>query len=186
MATFTIDRIVNRQDWQESFGRMFSPSTAHRWRVSINNSTRMLGTKNVLIRDAKQSNDGTYEIFLPPSVEDGRRIGYLMAEALVRIRVGKLKGTNKALEAAFKQYGLDGETKAAQQLDTIIRNICAKLPEYSQFHAALNDEEVKKAKDGTRLLKLVCDCGMIVRASRGACEEHGLPEHCGHDMEVAA
>lgn len=35
---------------------------------------------------------------------------------------------------------------------------------------------------GSRLRKLTCECGMIVRASAGAIEEHGAPEHCGHPM----
>lgn len=194
IVTQTTSTVVDtRQGWLES---AFSSLTDHKFpervRIGINNSSRALANNSragVLVRDKALSNDGTWEIFIDPRIENPLEVLHLVAEGAARVAVGLVKGTNQRHQQARVNMGL-GESTLAPRLNAKCQRIIASLPDYSTLHAGLNDEEVKQRKDGTRQLKFSCNAAhadgegeYIVRLSNkqaergaplcGACAEQG-------------
>jgi hypothetical protein len=81
--------------------------------------------------------------------------------------------------------GLEGKmtaTTESPELKIQIEKWVKELGEYPHAKMTLNDS---RRKQTTRMNKLICmNCGFIARASTGAVNNFGLPEHCNQEMIV--
>ena len=114
------------------------------------------------------SADGSFEIFIVPSLDDASRIADILTHELVHAAVGIDAGHGPAFRRVAKALGLTGKmtaTVAGEEwhawADTIVADL-GPLP-----HARLDtDGKTTRKKQSTRLLKCECDsCGFVFRAS---------------------
>lgn len=135
------------------------------------------------------SADNHFEVFISPELADSSRVLDVLVHELCHIVAGLDAGHGKGFGKVAKAVGLAGKmtaTEAGDELKPVLATVIDSLGEYP--HATLSSNRGgtdRKPKQGTRMVKLQCECGYTVRATQKWIDQ-GLPS-CpnGHEMEVA-
>jgi hypothetical protein len=124
-----------------------------------------------------RSTDGHNEIFISPILDKVDLVSAVMVHELIHAWDDCENGHKGPFKTAMKNLGLQGKatsTEASEALLGRLRPILENLGGYPHSNLdknALNNEK----KPGSRLLKLVCPCGAILRGTRKVIDEVGLP-----------
>jgi len=113
------------------------------------------------------SDDGTFEIFIVPGIDDPSRVAGILTHELVHAAVGLAAGHKAPFRKVATDLGLEGKMTATTEgekwhewADPILEKL-GPLP-----HAKLTGSSSSEKKQTTRLLKCECDeCGFVFRAS---------------------
>lgn len=133
---------------------------------------------------SKSSADGTFEIFISPTLSDPLRVGDVLVHELCHAAVGLEAGHGVRFRVCALGVGLTGpmrSTVASLQLQAMLSGFIQVAGSYP--HAQLNKSDRPTKKDGTRLIKVSCpECGYTVRVTRKWLDV-GLPVcPCGVEM----
>ena len=174
---------MNRESWLQQVASALEPIFANKgaalpnYRVSCSfPSTGGLSAKRKTIGqcwDASASADGTTEIFISPTEDDPVEVAATLCHELVHAAVSVAAGHGPAFRKVALAMGLQGKmtaTEAGENFKTIIAPILAQVGEYP--HAT------QRKKQGTRMVKCVCECGYTVRTTAKWIDV-GVP-HCPH------
>lgn len=136
-----------------------------------------LSARQRALGQAWQSN-GVEAIFINPTIFKTENkiivLGVLIHE-LIHIQIGVDKGHRNGFKAAMNKVGLEGKattTTVSKELEGRLNVL--KFPELPNM---LLDKRTQK-KQGTRLVKLICECNRIIRLSQKAIEEGSI--NCGN------
>ena len=148
-------------------------------------SHRAMSRRNRVIGECWKpdaSKDKTIEIFISPCLGDGLAAAETLAHELVH--ASGCYGHKKEFSTLAAQIGLVKPwraTKAGPALQERLNGLIKKLGAYP--HAELDKTQAPYKKDGTRMLKVVCEsCGYTVRTTAKWIEQ-GLPIcPCGTEM----
>ena len=124
---------------------------------------------------AKVSGDGTFEIFISPTIDDRMDVASILAHELVHATVGIQAGHGPVFKQCATAIGLEGpmrSTVASEAFKRAVQPMLNRMGDYG--HASLGgDAQVAGApkKQAARLLKVVCrhrgdECGYTVRITR--------------------
>ena len=120
------------------------------------------------------SDDGVFEIFIIPTIDDSKRVADIVAHELVHAAVGLKAKHGAAFKSVATALGLTGKmtaTVAGPEFLEKIKPILAKLGPIP--HAKLKPG---KPKQTTRLVKCMCgECGYIVRTTEKWINDVGAP-----------
>ena len=178
---------MNRESWLQQVASALEPIFANKgaalpnYRVSCSfPSTGGLSAKRKTIGqcwDASASADGTTEIFISPTEDDPVEVAATLCHELVHAAVSVAAGHGPAFRKVALAMGLQGKmtaTEAGENFKTMIAPILARVGEYP--HARL--DATQRKKQGTRMVKCVCECGYTVRTTAKWIDV-GVP-HCPH------
>ena len=141
------------------------------------------------------SAEGFHEMMIQPSLSDSVQVvGVLIHEMVHSIQTHlhhdengflSVKAHGKEFRKMAIAVGLEGKmtaTTESPELKIQIEKWVKELGEYPHAKMTLNDS---RRKQTTRMNKLICmNCGFIARASTGAVNKFGLPEHCNQEMFI--
>ena len=132
------------------------------------------------------SNDKTREMFISPLEDDPLEVLGIVAHEMIHAIDDCKNGHKGPFRKMALAIGLQGKmtaTTSGPELTEKLKSILSELGPYP--HAALNLKDRKKQT--TRMVKMLCDCGFIARASRSAIEQAGYPTcGCGGQMHGSA
>lgn len=136
---------------------------------------------------ARCSADGTCETFLSPALSDWLEVGAVLLHELTHHAVGVDQGHNTAFKRCALAVGLVGpmrSTTAGPELLHRLSEIIEKIGPYP--HASLAVGSQQSDHQSTRLLKVQCACGCVLRMTRHWISKVGLPTcGCGSRMTEA-
>lgn len=133
------------------------------------------GTRKVnkIIGQAWQQ-DGVEAIFINPSEfkegNDIKVLGILIHE-MIHIKVGTEKGHRKEFKAVMREVGLTGKATATTPGDELKERL--NVLNFTPMPIIPLDK-IKVKKQGTRMIKLACGCGRIMRVSQKVIDEGGI------------
>jgi hypothetical protein len=131
------------------------------------------------------STDGTFEIFIVPTIDDASRVAEVLAHELVHAAVGLEAKHGKKFKRVALAIGLEGKMTAATAGPKFIANVAPILAAVGPLpHARLSDAKLSSApkKQTTRQLKCYCEtCGYTVRTTAKWILAAGAPI-CPTDM----
>ena len=132
---------------------------------------------------SKNSADQSCEVFISPVLKDPIEVSATLVHELVHCAVGVEQGHKGKFPTIAKSLGLEGKmtaTTAGETLTGRLREMTGAIGPYP--HAELTHSNAPK-KQGCRLLKVVCECGCVVRMTRKWLDEVGPPTcGCGDAM----
>ena len=136
--------------------------------------------------DPSASNEKHFNILIHPAIEDKLKVLGILVHELCHATVGIKNGHNHVFKKCANTVGLEGQmrsTTTGDLFNNLFKDVLKALPDYPHGAVILNS----KKKQTTRMLKLMCGCGCIVRMSNGAYEKFGAPicGTCGEQMELA-
>lgn len=155
---------LNREKWltlmsQQIERKLFRPLGLHLPKYRVSCSWPGGGSPRTRIGEcwgSLSSEDGTYEMFISPELDDPMRVSDVLAHEMVHAAVGLEHGHKKPFATVAKKIGLVGkptETQAGPEFIEAVEPMLAKMPPYP--HATLRPSQ-KKKKSAQRLLKLTC------------------------------
>ena len=127
---------------------------------------------------SKNSADQSCEVFISPVLKDPIEVAATLVHELVHCAVGVEEGHKGRFSRLAKAVGLEGKmiaTHAGATLKARLQEVTDAIGPYP--HAELTHSNAPK-KQGCRLLKVVCECGCVVRMTRKWLDEVGPPT-CG-------
>ena len=127
---------------------------------------------------AKNSADQSCEVFISPVLKDPLEVAATLVHELVHCAVGVEQGHKGKFIKLAKAIGLEGKmtaTHAGEELRTHLKEVTDAIGPYP--HAELTHSNAPKTQK-CRLLKVVCECGCVVRITRKWLDEVGPPT-CG-------
>jgi hypothetical protein len=127
---------------------------------------------------AKNSADQSCEVFISPVLKHPVEVSATLVHELVHCAVGVEEGHKGRFTRLAKAVGLEGKMTASrpgESLTARLREITDGIGPYP--HAELTHSNAPKTQ-GCRLLKVVCECGCVVRMTRKWLDEVGPPT-CG-------
>lgn len=137
------------------------------------------------------SADGAHETFLSPTLSDPVEVGAVLVHELVHHAVGVGHGHKGPFTRCARSIGLEGKmrsTVAGPRLNEQLRHLTTMLGPYP--HGALANTaggiitSSGPTKQATRMLKVSCACGCIVRMARQWLDNVGVPTcGCGKKMQ---
>ncbi len=168
---------MNREQWLTSLAKKIEPmfkghGTVPSYRVSCSWPSRSaLSTKKRRIGECwppECSKDKTVEIMITMAEDDRAIVAAVLVHELVHAVVGNKHGHKAPFKRVAVAVGLEGKmtaTTAGKELAKRLNVLMAKMPKYP--HARLDRSANKNIKkQGTRLLKAICDCGYTVRVTK--------------------
>ena len=134
---------------------------------------------------ARASKDGSSQIFISPTLDDGVRVADVMVHELLHAVLPDDVRHKGPFRQGMKALGLEGKptaTTAGPELKERLNIICSDLGKYP--HAALS-LDLQMKKQTTRLVKLECPgCGYIIRTTRTWIDDAGVPTcPCGSKFQ---
>lgn len=132
--------------------------------------------------DVKASADKHIEIFISPSQDDAKKVAGILAHELVHAAVGNEHGHKAPFKRACTALGLEGKPTSASPSKAMYADVLAPILASAGPlpHKQLRGN-IKRKKQGTRLLKVWCEhkgCGYIARVTGKWLEAAGAP-FCG-------
>ena len=122
------------------------------------------------------SDDGTFEVFVSPTIADPMRVAGILAHELVHAAVGLACGHKGEFRRCAVGIGLTGPMTATGEgevFTAFVAPLLAKLGAYP--HAVLHASNSAK-KQSTRLVKVECSgCGYTARTTRKWLDDAGSP-----------
>jgi hypothetical protein len=132
---------------------------------------------------SRNSADQSHEVFISPVLKEPIEVAATLVHELVHCAVGVEEGHKGRFPRLAKALGLVGKmaaTTASAELKAHLQQITDSIGPYP--HAELTHSNATK-KQGCRLLKVVCECGCVVRMTRKWLDEVGPPTcGCGSPM----
>lgn len=114
------------------------------------------------------SKDGTHEVFISPALDDAEVVLATLLHELVHAFVGIKAKHGRDFKVIAVKAGLTGKmtaTVASDDLKPKLADLAKKLGDYP--HAALGSKgKTITPKQTTRLIKLECECGYIIRTTQ--------------------
>lgn len=110
--------------------------------------------------------DGTVQIFISPVIADGARAGDVLVHELCHAVLPKGTKHNRTFAALAREMGLEGKptaTIAGASLVARLNGLITTIGPYPHTSLAVLR---KPTPQGTRLLKVSCECGYTVRVTR--------------------
>jgi hypothetical protein len=185
---------MNREKWLTELAKKIEPLfEGHdfpKYRISCSwPSKSALSAKNKRIGEcwpAAASEDKTTEIMISLAIDDAPTVSATLVHELVHAVVGTEHGHKTAFKKAAIAVGLEGKMTATHAGDVLterLNGLLETMPVYP--HARITGGSGKK-KQGTRLLKAVCECGYTVRITQ-KWADFGAPKcgQCDILMEMA-
>lgn len=130
--------------------------------------------------------DKLHHIFITPKIDDPVEALAILAHELVHAAVGIKASHGPAFREVALSIGLEGRMKATvagEELKKKLQQMTTTLGAYP--HGALNPSS-DRDKQGTRLVKVECECGCVVRMTRKWLDTVGEPTcGCGSRMHEA-
>lgn len=122
----------------------------------------------------ERSDDGTFEIFVSPEVDEGREVAAILIHEITHSIVGLDQGHGKAFRDCARKVGLIKPFTSSVAGDRLNGWIDDQLKVIGTYpHAKLTPDQIKR--QGTRMIKLTCfNCGYTVRAAQKWIDK-GLP-----------
>jgi len=124
----------------------------------------------------EHSQDGCFEIFISPLLDDPIEVSAVLVHELVHCAVGFKEKHGKRFGALARAVGLEGKTAtsvAGSELKAGLKEIAKGIGRYPHARLAYAEDDGKK--QSTRMKKLSCqDCGYTVRTTQKWIEV-GLP-----------
>jgi len=132
---------------------------------------------------SKNSADQSCEVFISPVLKDPLDVAATLVHELVHCAVGVEEGHKGKFPRLAKAIGLEGKMTATTAGETLAARLRAMTDAIGPYpHAELTHSNAPK-KQGCRLLKVVCECGCVVRMTRKWLDEVGPPTcGCGGEM----
>lgn len=165
--------IMNREDWLNKLKNLLEPefnSNGYKYpekiRLSCGFPARCRSAKRVLGQcwTTILSKDGTYEIFISPTIDDTTLVGCVLIHELSHSIVGIENKHNKLFKRCVVSMGLKPSITRVingPKAISLINKLSKKIGLYP--HATLS---LPPAIQGTRLIKLTCpNCGYTVRTT---------------------
>jgi len=134
------------------------------------------------------SKDGSFEIFVSPTLANAMRVAGAVAHELIHASVGLAAGHQKPFKRVALAIGLTGKMSATQEGDAFKRALEPILEGLGPYpHAELDARKRARLnggppltsgpkKQGTRLLKAMCPlCNYTVRVTKKWVDEMGPP-----------
>jgi len=137
---------------------------------------------------SKSSNDGHFEIFVSPLLDDGIEVAGVLVHELCHTVLGVDVGHKAPFKKLATALGLEGKmtsTTIGEDLQVLLTELITDIGPYP--HAKLSLKE--KKTQGTRMLKVICpdpSCGWSCRTSQKWIDVGTPVCCCGVKMEVAA
>lgn len=132
----------------------------------------------------RSSTDKHYEIFISPVVDDSFLVLGILVHEMVHAIVGVDGGHGPKFKKMAYSIGLEGpprSTMPGPDLTVCLQDIAKKLGKYPHG-ALLPAPKLKSSKKTT--VKLLCECGYLLRTSKKWIEL-GLPTcQCGNEFKV--
>ncbi len=172
---------MNREEWllecsKHIKSKVFKGYTVPEFKVSVGfpkgNVRKVIGQAWC----SKASSDGIHQVFISPTIDDPVRALDIFVHELCHVVAGIKAGHKGKFKTVARAVGLDGKltaTVAGKELTMRLNAVITAVGKYPHAALNLNDSPVKK--QGTRLIKLECECGYTVRTSRKWIEELGCP-----------
>lgn len=137
--------------------------------------------------DQECSGDKTWEIFVSPTLEKTEDVLSTLLHEMIHATVGITCGHKGEFKTLAKALGFNGpmtQTPPGEELTKRLHALAETLPAYP--HARLEGRASSgPPKQGTRMIKLECACGYVVRAAQKWIDQ-GVPTcSCGGTFEVA-
>lgn len=118
--------------------------------------------------DSLASKDNHFEIFISPTVAEGREVLGILAHEIIHACVGIAEGHRGRFRQVALNIGLEGKmtaTTTGLSLDGIFTNLLEELGDYP--HAVLDKTKSGIKKQPTRLIRLRCKhCGYTIRTTK--------------------
>lgn len=133
-------------------------------------STGMKGQRLGECWQPSSSGDAHYTIIIRADIEHAETVLDILTHEIVHAAVPSGSGHGKVFKKCALAVGLEGKmtaTVAGDQLRSTLAHIAAELGPLP--HSKLNfagAAEDKPKKQGTRMLKAMCDCGYTIRLTR--------------------
>ena len=130
------------------------------------------------------SDDETHEIFISPEVDEPGTIIAVLVHELCHTVVGVEYGHKKEFREEFCSVGMVGKPTKSNVGDDLSLKLDAIADKLGQYpHASLDPSAIQK-KQTTRMVKLMCECGYIIRTTRQWISV-GVPTcYCGEQFKV--
>lgn len=133
------------------------------------------------------SKDDHFEIFISPVLADEPRVLGVLVHEIVHAVVGLAAGHKKPFRLCATAVGLEGKMTATTEGEALLKRLNTLSDKLGKYpHAELGKSMTDGTKkQGTRMLKIECGCGYVVRTSQKWVDV-GMPTcPCGEKMEVA-
>jgi len=112
------------------------------------------------------SKDGTVHIFISPVIADSARAGDVLVHELCHAVLPKGTKHNRTFAALARTMGLEGKPTATTASASLLCRLNGYINDIGVYpHSGLIVARPEKPQ-GTRLLKVACDCGYTVRITR--------------------
>jgi hypothetical protein len=184
-----MQRVINREDWLTRAAMIANEHLFRAAKYTVPNNVRYamslpsrnaMGKKRTTIGQcwsSKCSDDGTYEIFVTPMIDDMRDVFATLVHEIVHAVVGLEHGHDKVFKRCALAVGLEGKMTATTMTDETWDRmkplLVAGLGEYP--HAKMQVNSTVK-KQTTRMIKAECLLtNYKVRVSRSQVESYGEP-----------
>jgi len=137
---------------------------------------------------SKCSEDGTFEIFISPTLSDDMRVAGILAHELVHAVVGLAAGHKTPFKRCAVAIGLEGKMTATTESEAFKQSVQPMLNKLGPYPHATLDASSSPKKQTTRLKKVICQaCDYTARVTSKWLDESGAPLcPCNHEpMEVS-
>lgn len=184
---------MTREDWLNAFIEASRPLFSdagtplpQKIRASIGFTSHKKAIGECWISEA--SEDGHCEIFIVPSLQsDAARVGDIMTHELCHAALGAGMGHRREFKRLAVSLGLTGpmrSTIAGERWHTLHEPILAALGAFPAASLVSSQGEGAPKKQGTRMIKLTCECGWSCRTTETHINGALLcPTLCGSFLE---
>lgn len=173
-------KAVNRELWLQNAVDMLKPIFKEKANVTIpfdvNVSTGFPSAKGVSSKQktigqcwTREASDAKInEIYINPCIDDSIKVLDILAHELVHASDNCESGHRGFFARVARAIGLEGKLTATHAGEALADDLKAIIDQIGEFpHSKLNPS-IGIKKQGTRLIKIGCDCGVIGRMSQSA------------------
>lgn len=133
---------------------------------------------------AKKASQGKHHIFISPMLPSAAKVLPTLLHELIHAADDCASSHKGAFRKAWKALGFTGKptcSEPGKELKETLRELAGELGPYP--HTKLEPVQIEKPQT-TRMLKVVCRCGCVVRMTRKWLDDRGAPTcACGLQME---
>jgi hypothetical protein len=190
------NKLSTREEWLNALTESFRPAFDNIDNPLPENIRVSCGfpSRSALSRSRKRigeawapscSSDKYHETFISPVLEDPVEVGAVLVHELVHHAVGVDKKHGKEFRKCALAIGLTGKMTATVPTDALKERIKEHIGDIGNYpHGGLSGQSPIK-KQSTRLLKVECECGCVIRMTQKWLDEVGPPTcGCGKLMMV--
>lgn len=179
---------MNREQWLQNVAEKMAPWFAElghelpKYRAAVGFTSKGMRSKRIgECWSGIASGDGTFEIFIVPTIDDPMRIADILAHELVHAAVGLEAKHGRKFGKVARAIGLEGKLTATVAGPLFLEKVKPILDAVGPLpHARLSDDPLSRSsapkKQSTRMLKCECsECGYTARTTAKWLKEAGAP-----------